>query len=244
MVGSDLVRYLSQYFSVASVTKENYFQFVGESFDILINANGNTKRFWANSNPLDDFIASTVSIYKSIFDFKYSTYIYISSSDVYKDHSNSLHTFESQFMDSNGLPPYGLHKYLSEKIIENNCSNYIILRSSLILGSNLKKGPIYDILHKKPLYISNSSKLQMITTKEIANVVKLLLNEKITKDVFNMGGKGIVDFKKIQAYFSMPITFSKEAETQAYEMDISKLSKLFPLKTSGEYLQEFLNTLQ
>lgn len=243
MLGLDLVKYLSSYFSVTSISKENYSQFISKSFDIIINANGNSKRFWANTNPLDDFIASTVSVYKSLFDLKYSTYIYISSSDVYMNHSNSAYTSENQAKDPSKLSSYGFHKYLSEKIIENNCRNYIILRSSLILGSNLKKGPVYDILHQKPLYISDSSKLQIITTYEIANVIKFLLNEKITKDVFNMGGKGIVDFKKIQTYFSMSITFSKKAETQIYEMNVSKLNKLFPLKTSEEYLQEFLTTI-
>lgn len=243
MLGLDLVKYLSSYFSVTSISKENYSQFISKSFDVIINANGNSKRFWANTNIFDDFTASTVSLYKSLFDFKYSTYIYMSSSDVYTNHSSSLYTSENQAKDPSKLSSYGFHKYLSEKIIENNCRNYIILRSSLILGSNLKKGPVYDILHQKPLYISGYSCLQMITAYEIANVIKFLLGKKNIKEVFNMGGRGVVDFKRIKTYFSMPITFSKKAETQIYEMNVSKLDKLFPLKTSEEYLQEFLTTI-
>lgn len=243
MLGSDLVKYLSSQFLVTPITKESHSQFIGKTFDVLVNANGNSKRFWANTNPLDDFIASTVSVYKSVSDFKFSTYVYISSSDVYVDHLSSQSTLENQSQDSSKLSSYGLHKYLSEKIVGNQCKNYLILRSSMILGDNLRKGPIYDILNKNPLYISDSSKLQMITAYEIANVIKFLLGKKNIKEVFNMGGRGVIDFKKIQAYFSMPITFSKKAETQIYEMNVSKLNKLFPLKTSEKYLQEFLTTI-
>jgi len=244
MLGLDLVKYLSSYFSVTSISKENYSQFIGNSFDIIINANGNSKRFWANENVFEDFNISTVSVYKSIFDFKYFTYIYMSSSDVYKDHSNPLSTLESQSTDSEGLSAYGLHKYLSEIIVKNNCPNYIIFRSSMVLGKNLKKGPIYDILNSKSLFISESSRIQMITTVEIANIIKFFLDQNKTNNVINVGGKGTVNFKNIQNYFSIPVVFSKETEKQVYEMNVDKLNKLFPLKTSLEYLREFLNNIQ
>lgn len=244
MLGSDLVKYLSQFFSVTSISKENYPQFINHSFDVIVNANGNSKRFWAIKNPLEDFTASTVSVYKSLFDFKFSTYAYISSSDVYVNHSGSAFTSEDQIQDSSKLSPYGLHKYLSERIVENYCKSYIILRTSMLLGRNLKKGPICDIINKNPLFISKASRLQMISTQETANVITFLIDEKIENDIFNVGGKSVVDFEKIQTYFSTPVSFRDKNETQIYEMNVSKLNKLFPLKSSEKYLQEFINTLK
>ena len=244
MLGSDLVKYLSQSFSVTSISKENYSQFRNHSFDIVVNANGNSKRFWAIKNPLEDFIASTASVYKSLFDFKFSTYIYISSSDFYVDHSSDTSTSENQVQDPSKLSVYGLHKYLSEEIIKKNCKNYIILRSSMILGQNLKKGPIYDIINKNPLFISKASRLQMINSREVANVIAFLIDKKIKNDIFNVGGKCTVDFRKIQTYFSIPINFQDKNETQIYEMNVSKLNKLFPLKSSEKYLEEFINSLK
>jgi len=244
MLGSDLVKYLSQSFSVTSISKENYSQFINHSFDIIVNANGNSKRFWAIKNPLEDFNLSTVSVYKSLFDFKFSIYIYISSSDVYANHSDSRFTLEDQHQDSARLSSYGLHKYLSEEIIKNNCKNYIILRSSMVLGKNLKKGPIFDIINNNPLFISKSSRLQMITSQEVANVIAFLINKNIQNEIFNVGGKGTVDFEKIQTYFSVPISFQDKNEKQIYEMNVSKLKKLFSLKSSEVYLQEFLDKLK
>lgn len=244
MLGSDLVKYLDQSFLVTSITKENYSQFVDHSFDVVVNANGNSKRFWAIKNPLEDFTLSTVSVYKSLFDFKFNTYMYISSSDVYVNHSSSDSTSEDQIQDSSKLSFYGFHKYLSERMVENHCKSYIILRTSMLLGQNLKKGPIYDILNKNPLFISKTSRLQMIATYEIANIITFLIDKKINRDIFNAGGKGVVDFEKIQTYFPTPVSFKDKNEKQIYEMNVAKLNKLFPLKSSQAYLQEYLYKLK
>ena len=244
MLGSDLVRYLSQSFLVTSISKENYSQFINHSFDVVVNANGNSKRFWAVKNPLKDFVLSTVSVYKSLFDFKCGTYVHISSSDVYVNHSDRFSTSEDQIQDSSKLSSYGFHKYLSEEIIKNHCKRYLILRASMVLGKNLKKGPIYDVINKNPLFISKTSRLQIISTQEVAKAIAFLIDKKIANDIFNLGGKGVVDFEKIQTYFSTPVSFRNENETQIYEMNVSKLNKLFPLKTSKRYLQKFLTTLK
>lgn len=243
MLGSDLVRYLSPHFSVTSITKENYLRFVNRSFDLLINANGNSKRFWAEKNVLDDFDASTKSVYKTILDFKCKMYIYISSSDVYQDHTNIYSTKESINEEVYHLSPYGFHKNLSESIVKNYCKKYLIIRCSMMLGKNLIKGPIFDIENNKELFISKSSSLQMITTQEIAEIIEVLYKKKVKNEVYNAGGKGVVNFKNIQKFFSNKVQFKENSKKQIYEMNVEKLNKLFPLKTSVEYLQEYLATL-
>lgn len=244
MLGSDLVRYLTQYFSVTAITKENYTSFLHTPFDIVINANGNSKRFWANQNVLEDFSLSTVSVYKSVLDFPTDLYIYISSSDVYANHTGKRYTKENQYSDTDRLSSYGLHKYLSEMVVRNHSSTYLILRCSMMLGSELRKGPLYDILHGKPLYITKESKLQMITTQEIAKCIQFLIQKKDKNKTYNIGGKGVVYFTNIRKYIDTPLSFSRNAEKQQYEMDVSTLESIYPLKTSVVYLQEFLNRLQ
>jgi len=243
MLGSDMVRYLGAKFRVTPIHKENYHTHVGSSFDIVINANGNSKRFWANSHPLEDFIASTESVYKSIFDFKYGLYVYISSSDVYDDHTSPRYTKEDIPITSRNLTPYGLHKYLSELLVQKYVKQYLILRSSMILGSNLKKGPFYDIAHRTPLYITKNSWLQLITTQEIANILLFLLSKGVYRQVYNIGGRGSFSFHDIETYVQVPVTYSADAEKQEYEISVAKIRKLYPLKTSEEYLQEFLQNL-
>lgn len=240
MLGLDLVKFLSASFEVDGITRENYKDHHETSFDVLINANGNSRRFWANQNIYSDFEQSTISVYKTLSDFKFKKYIYISSSDVYKDHSKTESTLESQVVKVEGLCPYGFHKYLSEQIIRNNCPKYLILRMSMMLGSCIKKGPVFDILNNRPLFVTPDSCLQIINTKEVASIIEILITKSVDNDVFNVGGTGSLIVRKIAGILNKIPDYHRDAEKQQYEMDISKLSRLFPLKSSENYLQNFL----
>lgn len=241
MLGSDLVKYLSPIFRVTPINRENYNTYIGSFFDIVINANGNSKRFWANQHPLEDFIKSTVSVYKTIFDFIYQEYIYLSSSDVYENHGDPRSAHEKHVINADRLSFYGLHKLFSEILVRKHVKNYLILRSSMILGKNLKKGPFYDILHKQPLFIAKNSQLQLITTEEVANIIHFLLINNISKEVFNVGGLGTFSFTDVQKYFNTQISFSKGSEKQVYEMSVTKLQRRYPLRASIDYLQQFVD---
>lgn len=241
MVGSDLVKYLSPNLQeLTQIDRDNYDEHKGEMFDIVINANGNSNKIWANENRFGDFEASTISVYKTFLDFSCKKYIYISSSDVYENHSSEKTTSETESINLENLTPYGLHKLLSESIIKNFTKNYIILRCPMMLGTNLKKGPIFDILNNSRLFISEQSAFQMITTKELAKIILTLLEKNITKEVFNVGGRGTVIFSKISEYIGKNVNFPEDGKTQTYDTNVSKLSKIYPLKTSEEYLKDFL----
>lgn len=242
MVGSDLTRYLKPYFkNTTEIDRENYNRYRGQRFDVVINANGNSNKPWANDHILEDFSASTTSVYQSLFDFSCKTYIYISSSDVYPDHTSKKATKESATIDPEKLSTYGFHKYLSECIVKNFIKNYIILRCPMILGTRLKKGPIYDILHNAPLFVTPESAFQMITTNQLAQIIYFLLAHNKTREIFNVGGRSRVQFTKISKYLQKPVIFPKSGgETVNYETNVSKLNKIYHLKTSDEYLQDFL----
>ena len=45
---------------------------------------------------------------------------------------------------------------------------------------------------------------------------------------------------KISSYIKMPISVGEEAETQVYEMNVAKLDMLHSVKTSKEYLEDFI----
>lgn len=241
-LGSDLIQYFSAKFIVTSINRDNYQKQTGKSFDIAINANGNSKRFWANQNPVEDFLASSVSVIKSIFDFPCDFYIYISSPDVYENHSESKYTKENVQINPQRLEPYGLHKYLAELIVKKYKEKFLILRPSMFLGKKLKKGPIHDVIEDNQLYITLDSKLQLITTFAIAEVIEVLLDKSVKNEVINVGGVGAFSFLKTKKTFKKKIQISAEAKTQTYEMNINRLKRFYPLlKTSEEYLQEFLS---
>ena len=110
----------------------------------------------------------------------------------------------------------------------------------MILGTNLKKGPIYDILHNLPLFASEKSAFQMITTEEIAKIISFSITQNITQEIFNIGGIGKVSLGKINEYIKQPVKFKKSSKIETYEMNIEKLNKIYKLKTSEEYLNYLL----
>ncbi len=241
LLGADLVTVLKPHYIVTPITKQNYDECKGKSFDIFINANGNSRRWWANQNPVDDFLTSTTSVIKSIFDFPSKTYVYISSVDVYAQHAQPKFTRESANINPEKLEPYGLHKYLAEQVVRKYTDQYLILRPSTILGTNLSKGPIHDVINGKPLFITLTSQLQFITAYEIGRIIRTLLKKGLKKEIINMGGIGTLSLTELKKLFS-EVKVSSEATTQVYKMNVEKLKRLYPaLKTSEQYLQEFLN---
>ena len=160
MLGSDLSRLLGAHYEVSAIDRDNYGEYRGKRFDVLVNANGNSRRFWANENPLADFEASTVSVMKSLSDFKFGKYIYISSPDVYANPGSPATTREDAPGDMRALSPYGFHKRLSEELVQHYAKDFLILRPSAILGTQLAKGMVHDVLQGNELFVTLDSKLQ------------------------------------------------------------------------------------
>lgn len=238
-LGSELYGCFKSHYDVHGVTRTNYNSKSGESFDIFINANGNSRRYWANHNILEDFEASVYSVYQTFFDFKIGCYIYISSADVYSKHEDLLETDEEEEINPKSLCPYGFHKYLSELIVKKYVKKYLILRCSAMIGENIRKGPIKDIVDDKPLFITLDSRLQFISTSEIAKVISKLISNNIYNEIFNVGGVSTVSLDYLGTMLHKALIVRQGAERQIYEMKVTKLKKIFPIKKSEEYIQEY-----
>ena len=153
-IGSNLVEALGG----VSINRLNYDTHSDTLFDVIINANGNSKRYWANNNPIEDFNLSVLSVYKSLFDFKYKKYVYMSS-------------ITAEQMDG----AYGFHKHLSEELVKRYCGNYSIVRLPLVIGAGSTKGVVSDILNGNTVYLTRYSRLMIIDVKEVAMRLDLLL---------------------------------------------------------------------
>ena len=210
------------------INRYNYNDYKDIKFHTLINANGNSKMYWANNNIIEDFDKSTTSVYKSINNFKFEKYIYISSEAVY----NNINMKEKDIINTSALTPYGFHKYLSEQLIKKYCNNYLILRCSALLGYNLKKGIIYDIINNIPLYLNEDSKIQFINIREILNIINI---PKLKNLIINVGGKGSVLIKDIyNGEYNLLTTYGHR------EMNVSYLNSIIKLNTSAYYVKGYL----
>src|SRR4029078_8534880 len=99
-VGSGFARYCrARGLPHQVITRENYGQFAGHSCDALVNANGNSRKYLADRDPVAEFDQSVRSVAVSLSVFKAGSYVLISTGDVYGDPSGTSTTEEGRELD-------------------------------------------------------------------------------------------------------------------------------------------------
>jgi len=226
-VGSAYVRLLAaRGIAHQVVTRENYDNLRGTSCDVLINANGNSKKFLASREPLNEFDQSVRSVARSLEDFRCKTYVLLSTGDVYPDPSSAAATDEDQAIDAGRQSRYGLHKCLAEQLVRGTQQQWLVLRMGGFVGPGLKKNAIYDILAGQPVWLSPQSDLQFISTDRAAQLVWGLVAGGIRNEIINLGAAGTVNLGALHRRVGSAAIFQPDAPTVRYELSLKKLSAL------------------
>ncbi len=227
------------------VETDNYSRYVGSTCDVLINANGNAQRFRANHDPLFDFDASMRPVYRSLFDFGSSHYVLISTVDVYNDPTSPTTTRENTSIDLLTLSPYGFHKRLAELCVMRSAQSWQIFRLAQMVGPGLCKGPIFDVLNRRPLWIHPDTCLPFMHTHHAAEVILDLVRNAPRNDIYNVCGRGTVPFKEVLELLPSPHHCATRADTerQVYKVNTDKVRRLRPLPDSRDEIQTFLREM-
>ena len=102
------------------ITKENFGDYVGSQCDLLINANGNSRKYIADESPVDDFEQSVTNVVKSLNLIDSKRYVLLSSGDVYPKRLQRVVCDEGSTFQSEELSNYGFHKLLAEKCVQRH----------------------------------------------------------------------------------------------------------------------------
>jgi dTDP-4-dehydrorhamnose reductase len=243
LVGSALCAHLSRAgFHVTRVNSSNYDEFKGASADVLINCNGNAYRFKANQDPRADFDANVLSVENSLFHFKVGLYVYISTVDVYSNLADPACNLESSPIDLKLLDTYGFHKWLSERLVEKFSARSVILRAGTVIGRGLKKGPIYDLLHDRELYMSPDSELSLVDTELISKAILDVIKHAPQRLVLNLTGTGSVTLRNLAAKLHIPLRAcaQKELIVHRYQINNKELRKRMPVASSEDIALSFM----
>ena len=224
----------------AIIDRQNYPQFVGKACSILINANGNSKKYLAAQRPQEDFDASARSVYQSLLDFQYDRYVYLSSCDVYPNTSSPLTTSEDSHQDVSRQSVYGFHKYLAELCVRHHARKWSIVRFGGFVGLGLKKNPIFDILRGGPLWLDPDSELQFIHSDRAAEIVLGLLDRGIGNDVFNVCGHGVLGLREVITWADRTVLVQPGSPRVRHEVDLRKISALVELPETRPTVREFV----
>jgi nucleoside-diphosphate-sugar epimerase len=206
------------------ITHDTIKDFTGTECDILINANGNSKKFMSERDPLWDFDASVRSVRASLENIKFLKYVHLSSCDVYPDCSSPETTREDQLLDVTKQSAYGFHKYLAELCVMRHAKNWLIFRMGGFVGQGLKKNAIYDILQGGPLWLNPESELQFINVDEAADIIVAMALDKTTSgEIYNLCGNGVIKLSDVLSVAGRDVEVKAEAPKVKYEVSITKL---------------------
>lgn len=242
-VGSGIVRAARRAgWAVTVIDRAGYSAASGRPFDVVVNAAGNARRFHANRSPASDFEASCVPVFRSLEDFRAGLYVLVSTVDVYNDPASRPATREDVAIDPLRLCPYGFHRRLAELAVMRRREPWLVLRLGQMVGDGLKKGPLFDLLHGQPLWISPRSRLSFLATDRVGELLVAAVERGRTGEVLNVCGRGSVELARLLEHFAGAFgspSFAGE-ELQSYDVDTTRAEALHPLPDSWDEVRSFV----
>lgn len=224
------------------VSRQNYAAQKGAACDVLINANGNSRKYLATQDPALDFDLSVRSVQRTLTDFTAATYVFLSSIDVYNDVANPENNSEDKIIDPTRLSTYGFHKHLAEQIVQHHRSDALIIRMGGFVGPGLWKNPIYDLLTGAPLRVHPDSQFQYLHTEEFGRILLELVARNLQGQIINVAGDGLVSIRDIASMIpdcQLPDQ-ENDLDLQRYEITIRKLNNQLSVPSSQQTIRSFL----
>lgn len=241
-VGSALARYCQRRgIPYQVITRSNYKAFIGQRCDLLINANGNSNKRLARREPLTDFDKTVASVRRSLHDFQFERYVYLSSCDVYADCRSPHTTSETQAIPMGAQSTYGFHKYLAEQCVQHEAPNYLIFRCGGFIGPGLWKNPIYDILQGQRLWVDPDSELQYMHTDMAAEIIFDVIQREHSNHIYNLCGLGTIRLKTIIDAVSSSVRPVPNAPCVHYEVATAKLATQVTVPSTVEMVMAFIH---
>lgn len=125
--------------------------------ELLVYAGVRAEKFLANQMPEQD-LETVREAFSNIQKIQPKRLVLISTIDVYK---NPVDVDEGSIIDTEGLHPYGYHRYLLEQWVREAFPETLIMRLPGLYGKNIKKNFIYDFIHVIPSMLKEEKLLQL-----------------------------------------------------------------------------------
>lgn len=243
-VGSAVLEVLQGQYECVGVDIDNYEAYRGRACDVVVNVNGNSKKFLAAEDPALEFDLSVRSVVRSVFDFPARRYVYISTVDVYTDFARPEQTSEDTVIDTARQSAYGFHKWLAEQYVKKHTKAWLIFRLGGMVGPGLRKGPVYDLLHDVPLRVHLDSRYQYIPTRTVGEVIAAMLARGVRGEIFNVCGTGTVSLRQVRDWLGKQGNENEALERQHYEINNAKLRSVFPVPATEASVKAFLEQVR
>ena len=212
--------------------------------DILINANGNSKKYLATQNPELDYKLSVDSVARSLSNFSPDLYVYLSTVDVYDHLTSPEGNAEDAEINLEKVSVYGRHKLQAEALIQEHAENWLILRMAGFVGPGLWKNPIYDILTGSPLFVHPDSEFQYLHTHDLGRIIFDLVEQGHRNDIINVAGDGLANLHQVAQWAEAECNTQGSPEAVRYEINIDKLRSLHEVPKTRDTLMAFVQDVR
>lgn len=224
------------------IGRADYKKHIGTTCGLLINADGNSKKYLAEKDRQLDFDLSVRSVSASFRDFRANLYVYLSSIDVYPDKSKPANNSEEAIIDPALLSCYGFHKLLAENIVRHHARKWLIFRMGGFVGAGLKKNSIYDMLKREKLRVHPDSRYQYLDAGVMAEIVFKMIGMGQANTIFNLTGEGAVTLREIAELIpEQPLAGAPlDKQPEHYEINVSKVKKITSIPSTHETVERFV----
>ena len=190
------------------VEAQDYAEHRGVSCDYVVHAAGNSRKYYAEEAPAEEFDLSVRLTLRSIFDFHAANYVLISSVDVYANHSDPDQNREDAPDSLLDVSNYSFSKRMAELCVQRYAPPWLIVRLAGMVGPGLRKNPVYDILNRRPLRVDPDSFFQYMSTDAAAEAVWTLVEKGLSRQIFNICGSGLISAREIAEEAGKPLDLS------------------------------------
>lgn len=229
---------------VVGIGRDNYAIAKGDTYDLVINASNNSKKYISDRDPLGDFDLSVTQQMRVLHDFPAPLHVLLSSVDVYSDLEDTEQTRESVEPDIAKASNYGFHKLMAEQCVRHYAPDWLIVRLAGMVGPHLKKNPVFDIQNGQPLRIHPDSQYQFMHTGDVASIVAKLIGDGFRKEVFNVCGAGLVSPRQIGEMAGKSLDLSQlpsDSMPRILRINNDKVAKLVTIPHSEDAVRRYLN---
>ncbi len=215
--------------------------------DVLLDCNGEGRRFWANENPEENYVRSVASVEARLSAVSCDAYVYLSTVDVYGEGRGAPElSHEDVELDLEAIDTYGRHKVLAEKMVFDHAARPLVIRCATLIGPGLRKNPVFDLLNDQPLRMTEESTLSLLHTSTLGRAIEALLTAG-ESGIFNVAASAPIDIPALKKMIAGkrgidPAAFPEHDEkiTTRYDVNVEKISALLGMPTSEDALGMFL----
>ncbi|ESQ14296.1 MAG TPA: hypothetical protein DDY14_08595 [Chromatiaceae bacterium] len=155
----------------ANFNSKNIWEIHGSSFELLVIAGVQAKKWWANLHPQEDW-AQIQSLLDPLAKVQAAEVVLISTIDVLPLHAGTNEDTDPHFYENHA---YGRHRLRVEDRVRSMFDVVKVVRLPGLFGAGLKKNVIYDLLNSNQLEkINPSSTIQYYDLGRLWQDIELL----------------------------------------------------------------------